>query len=370
MSRLLEQFIKRFAPWIGVLAVVIVVEAPAPGASIQELTRLRGQGQSVLQGFGLVTGLPGTGDSGEDLIVARPLAKLLESQGNPIESFDELAQSRSVAVVIVTCRIPESGAKVSDRYDVIVSAMNNPDSLAGGQLFLTPLRGPYPGQPVYAVAEGPLTIEDENNARARVRGGAQMIRDIDMTSIAPDGSLTLIIEPAVAGWTTAQLLADTINDHRLGLDQSTPPIANASDARSVRVRIPEPELQDPANFISDIMSIRFDPSLLSLPAVVRVNEREGVIVITGNVQISPVLITHKDLVITTVTPPPNPTEINPVVEQDRWSPLSTAADDVQTARLDDLLEAFKRLNVPIQDQIAIITQLERTGRLHAELIFD
>jgi len=370
MLQLLEKLVKRAAPWIGVIILILAFGAPAPGATIQELTRLKGQGESVLQGFGLVTGLPGTGDSGEDLMVARPLARMLESQGNPVESFDELAQARSVAVVVVTCRVPQSGAKVNDRFDVTVSALNNPESLQGGQLFLTPLRGPYPGHPVFAVAEGPLVIDDGNTSRARVRRGAQMIRDIDMTSIAGDGSITLIIEPSVAGWTTAQLLADTINDHRLGLDETAPPIAAASDERSVRVKIPQPEMADPANFIADIMGVRFDPSLLSLPAMVRVNEREGVIVVTGNVQISPVLITHKDLVITTVTPPPQPTEVNPQVDQERWSSLATSQNEVETARLDDLLGAFKRLNVPVEDQIAILTQLERTGRLHAELIFD
>jgi len=36
---------------------------------------------------------------------------------------------------------------------------------------------------------------------------------------------------------------------------------------------------------------------LDLPAQVIVNQRSGVIVITGDVEISPGLVTHKDLVI-------------------------------------------------------------------------
>jgi flagellar P-ring protein precursor FlgI len=352
------------------MALLAATSPRSIGATIQELVRLEGQGESVLQGFGLVTGLPGTGDSGEQLLVARPMAKMLEQMGAPVDSFEDLSESRSVAVVIVQCRIPETGAKKDDAFDVTVTAIHNPESLRGGQLFLAPLRGPYPGHPVFAVAEGALVVDADNPARAVVRGGARMIRDIDMTTIAPDGSVTLVIDPAFAGWSTAQLIANTINDHRLGLNASADRIARARDERTVHVRIPRTEIGDPANFLSDILSIRFDPSLLALPAMVRINERDGVIVVTGDVEISPVLITHEDLVITTVTPPQEGAPATPIVEQNRWSPLTTSEQAGDTARLEDLLRAFKQLNVPIDDQIAILAQLKRTGRLHAELIFD
>jgi len=352
----------------GALAVLAITSTAARATSVQELTRLSGQGQSVLQGIGLVIGLPGTGDSGEDLVVARPLAKLLENSGNPIGSFEELAQSRSVALVMVTCTIGESGAKPDDVFDVHVSALNNPESLAGGELFLTPLRGPLPGQGVFAVAQGPLVIEGGNVTRGRVRGGARMIRGIAAPSISRDGSITLIIHPNYAGWTTAQLLANTINQHRLGLEESGDRIASAVDDRTVRVQIPTADLADPANFIADILGVRFDPSLLDLPARVIVNEREGIITATGDVQISPTAVTHGNLLVTTVTPPIEGTPQAPLIEENRWSGLSTG--EREAGRLEDLLAAFEQLDVPVDDQIAILSVLHRTGRLHAELIID
>jgi len=337
-------------------------------ASVQELVRLKGQGESVLQGFGLVIGLPGTGDSGEDLLVARPLAQLLKAQGAPIESFEELSESRSVAVVVVTCTIPPEGARRDDKFDVTVSAINNPASLSGGQLFLTPLRGPYASQGVFAIAEGPIVIEGTNQARGLVRGGARMIEDIAMETVGRDGRVALMITPSKAGWTTAQLLASVINDHRVGLDRSAARIAMAVDERTVEVLIPDAERADPAAFLADILSVRFDPSLLTLPAKVVVNEREGVIVVTGEVEISPVVITHKDLVITTITPPVEPTPEFPQAEEARWTSLETNAGAAEAARLEDLLRAFKALDVSVDDQIAILTQLHASGRLHAELV--
>jgi len=337
---------------------------------VQELVRLKGQGESVLQGLGLVIGLPGTGDAGDDLIVARPLAKLLENSGNPIGGFDELANSRSVALVMVTARIDKAGARPDDAFDVTVTALNNPKSLAGGELFLAPLRAPLPPHEVYAIAQGPIVIEGDNEARGVVRGGARITREILTPTVAADGAVTLLINSNVAGWTTATLLTDVINQHRLGLDQVGEPIAHAVDERTVRVRIPTTDLRDPAGFIADILSVRFDPSLLDLPARVVVNEREGIIVLTGDVEISPTALTHGDLIITSVTPPPAgdadpaPAPTGP----SRWATLSTSRHAQETARLQDLLSAFKQLDVPVGDQIAILMQLHRTGALHAELI--
>ena len=346
--------------FILAVAGALGVSRSASAVSVQELTRLRGQGESILQGFGLVIGLPGTGDAGEDLVVARPLAKMLESQGAGVESFDELASARSVAVVVVTCVIPESGAKSDDRFDITVSAVNNPESLAGGELFLAPLRGPLPGQPVFAMAQGSVTLEGGNPTRGIVRGGARIVRDIDMNVVATNGSITLIVRPVFAGWTITQLLADTINQHRVGFDATAPEIAFALDARSVRVRIPDEELADPANFISDIISVEFDASLMDLPARVVINEREGVIVATGDARVSPMTISQGDLVVSTVTETETEEAVN----------VPSLASGEQDAKVEDLLAAFRELDVSIRDQIRILMELQRTGRLHAEVVID
>jgi len=338
------------------------------GASIKEIARLEGQGKSVLRGFGLVLGLPGTGDSADQLVVARPLAKLLENEGNPVANFEELAASRSVALVMVTCEVPSTGARADDQLDVFVSTINNASSIAQGRLFLAPLRGPLPGQGVFAFAEGPVIVEGLNLSTGRVRGGATVVRSIDMQSVSPDGTIQLVIDPAYAGWSTSQLLASIINQHRLGLEETGEELARAVTERVVRVRIPDVERPDPANFIADIMGIRFDASLLDLPARIIVNEREGAIVATGNVEIGPTLITYRDLVINTA--PPTPQGAAQVVQPSRWAAVQTAARPSEVARLQDLLAAFRQIDVSVDDQIAILNMLRRSGNLHAEIVVD
>ncbi len=356
------------APLLCALIVLFVGAGGAGAASVQEFARLAGQGETVLQGFGLVMGLPGTGDSGEDLVVARPLAELMRNQGAAVSSFEELSESKSVAIVMVTCVIPPEGARLDDKFDVIVTAINNPKSLKGGELFLTPLRGPLRNQSVYAIAQGPLEIEGENEARGRVSTGARMMKSIEMHTIAANGTISLIVKPEAAGWTTTQLLANVINDHRLGLDETAPDIARAVDERRVLVEIPQAELANPASFLSDVLSIRFDPSLLSLPAKVIVDARRGTIIVTADVEISPVIISHRNLVLTTVTPAIEPTDERPVVEQQRWARLGTQARPRDSARINDLINAFKQLDVAIEDQITILSKLHASGRLHAELV--
>lgn len=189
-----------------------------------------------------------------------------------------------------------------------------------------------------------------------------------MLTVTPEGTINLAIDPAYAGWSTAQLLASIINQHRLGLEETGEEIARAVSERVVRVRIPDVERPDPANFIADIMGIRFDASLLDLPARIVVNEREQAIVATGNVEIGPTLITYRDLVINTA--PPTPQGAAQVIQPSRWATVHTGARPNETARLQDLLQAFRQIDVSVDDQIAILNMLRRSGNLHAEIVVD
>lgn len=354
----------------GAIVALVVPTMPAAALGVKEMARLGGEGESTIWGLGFVTGLAGTGDSGDVLPMARQLAALLEKGGNPVPELAELSKTKNTAMVMVKCTIPKEGARRGDTLDVFVQAYHNASSLKGGQLFITPLQGPLPGQGVYAFADGPLVFEDESLTAARVRGGARISHDIAMNVVAPDGSITLVINPEYAGWSTSRLLAGAINSDREGLEESAVTIARALDERTVHVRIPDPELVNPANFIASVMEIQLDPSLLSLPARVVVNERRGTIVMTADVQISPSVISHNDLVITTLTPSRPPTPENPQIDRTRWTSMSTLTSERNQTRLKDLLEALKRLDVPVRDQIAILTKLHRAGSLHAELIVE
>jgi flagellar P-ring protein precursor FlgI len=357
---------------VALIAAVVALLAhtpPAAALSVQELARLKGQGESTVWGLGFVIGLPGTGDPSENLPLARQLAQVLENGGNPIPDIAELAKGKNIAMVMVTATIPKEGARRGDKIDVSVSTWHRAASLEGGRLFLTPLQGPLPGQGVFAFAEGPLVIEAGAKTSGVVRSAATLARDITMEVVQGD-EVALLVEPAYAGWTTTQLIASLINAERQGLDDRAEPIAFALDEREVRIKIPREEQADPANFIGSLMEMRLDPSLLALPARVIVNERKGTIVITGDAEISPAVISHRDMVITTLVPPREPTPEQPQVQRSHWASVGTIGEGPKAAKVQDLLNSLRTLDIPAEDQIAILSKLHKIGRLHAEFVVE
>lgn len=353
--------------------LLCILPLTARATDVQTLARIKGQGESVLRGVGLVVGLPGTGDSGKELAMSRPLSELLKNNGMPVATLRELAASRAVALVSVTCTISASGVLPDDRLDVSVSVLNSAKSLKGGRLYLTPLLGPRVGSDVYAFAEGAVDIEDEMIPTAgRVRVGARVVRST-REMLIEGGVFDLILEPYFAGWASATRVAASIDDqYRTDPQAQHASIASAVDDRTIRVSIPKSELPNRAAFVADVLSTPVNVALLGLAPQVVCNQRSGAIVVTGDVEISPGIITHKDLVITTTIPAPAPTAQDPLVTRTRWAQIGTdsSLSPTQNARLSDLLNAFKQLDIPVPDQISILQMLAKGGRLRARLIVD
>ena len=212
-----------------------------------------------------MVGLNGTGDSGSELVMARPLAEVLKKLGNPV-SLDDLASSKSVALVMVTCQIPREGGKTDDQYNVTLSVLNSAKSLEGGNLLISPLIA-RPGSPVYAFAQGIVTVPDENIPTvARIGRGAQLVRDINTTPRI-SGSFDLIIDASFSGFAATSTIASEINQQYLltanRLNQS---IATPIDARTIRVVVPMTEREQPLSFFGDIMQTDISNALRKLPA--------------------------------------------------------------------------------------------------------
>ena len=95
-------------------------------------------------------------------------------------------------------------------------------------------------------------------------------------------------------------------------------------------------------------------------ARVVVNTKSGTVVVTGEVEISPVVIAHKKLTVRVGDPlaPPEPERFR------AFGPKS----DPSRPQLDQLVEALNSLQVPTEDVIDILRELNRSGKLHAEFI--
>tara|TARA_E500000318_G_scaffold5598_2_gene5817 strand:+ start:142640 stop:143731 length:1092 start_codon:yes stop_codon:yes gene_type:complete len=358
---------RRIVNIILIVSLALIASPTHAGKTLREISRVKGQGASVIQGLGLVVGLNNTGDSAAELVMARPLAETLKNLGNPVP-VDDLSSGKSVALVMVSCRIPRDGAKSDDAYDVTISVLNSAKSLEGGRLLITPLVGPRRERVVYAFAEGDITIPDEDiPTSARVVRGAQMVRDINTTP-SINGSFDIIIDQGFSGLGAASTISAEINQqYLLTASSMNNAIATAVDGRTIRVLVPPTERARPAAFFGDIMQTDISSALRKLPAQVRCDTSTGIIVITGDVQVSPSVITHKDLRITT-TLPPLPGE--PVETTNEFTAIYAGDEQVDTMRLEDLIAAFDQLDIPPSEQINILKMLHDSGNLHAKLIID
>jgi flagellar P-ring protein precursor FlgI len=84
--------------------------------------------------------------------------------------------------------------------------------------------------------------------------------------------------------------------------------------------------------------------------------------------VSPVVISHKGLTISTIDPKPVATPRAPQVNRRDVVQMDPANQG--GAKLQDLALAFDQLKVPADDRIAIVKELHRTGKLHAKLIIN
>lgn len=353
------------------LAILALAAAPARATTVQDLVRIKGLERNVVQGMGIVVGLNGTGDNSKrSEVTARAYAEFFRNMQNEVVSPEELIKSDTYAIVNVTMEIPGTGAREGDRLDVTVDTIYNARSLAGGRLIVSVLYLPLPlnirGGPV-ATANGAIVIEGINPRSGVIRGGGQMMQDIFTNPLGPDGTVALVLHEQYAGYPNATTIAGAINDE-FAADGITD-VASVIDAQNVRIVLPEADRRRPAEFIATMLTIAVDPTLIQNEARIVINEKQGIILVTGNVEVGPVGIAHRGLTITTIAPPPVPTPEDPLLTVTRWTGIDTTDRNSRgSTKLLDLIKAFDQINVPVGDQIAIIYELKKTGALHAEIV--
>jgi flagellar P-ring protein FlgI len=335
---------------------------------LKNICRVKGQEENTLRGLGLVVGLSGTGEAGDGPTM-RALAQSMQNLGMPLApggkggaaSLEELRKIKNAALVMVTATVPATGARRGDQVDCYVSAING-KSLAGGRLAFAALQGPnLQDKRVYALCQGQVRIENPDMLTVGViHDGCQMEADL-FTPFYKDGYITLILDSNHANFQTADAIADAINSQvRESLNYSKESaatrdtdICQAIDAANIRVRIPDSYRDDPVKFASDILDTKLYEN--EPEARVVINPRAGSIVISGEVEIGNVVVSHKNIVI-----------------EAAGEPSFTALDVDQSnqPKLKQLVDQLNSLKVPTQDMIEIIEGIDRDGKLHGKLIVE
>lgn len=345
-------------------AAAAICGSPAHAAiTLKNICHVKGQEENTLQGMGLVVGLKGTGDSAGSLPSVRALAQAIQLLGTPVGKRGQLDLKddiKNVALVLVTATVPAAGARQGDKLDCTVSSIGGAKSLAGGQLFITALQGPrVDNDRVYAFAQGEIHLDDPKlPTSGKVFNGCRMEADF-FNPFIKDGKITLVLERNHADFEVAQSVAEAINDDP-GLHGPTGGRARALNQENIEVLIPPEYRDNPVSFVAQVLSLRM---LESQPVSrVVINERAGSIVISGDIEIGAVVITHKNMVIDTGN---GQTTGGPA---GHFVPVDTSANP--PAKLKALVETLNTLKVPTEDVIEIIKGLDRNGKLHGDLIIE
>ncbi|KTT75539.1 flagellar basal body P-ring protein FlgI [Sphingomonas endophytica] len=361
--------------FIALLALLASIPAAAPAHAdrIKDLGGFQGIRSNQLTGYGVVVGLPGTGDDNLEYTVqsvkavASRFGLQLPAGANP--------GLKNAAVVLITADLPPF-AKPGQKIDITVASMGKAKSLRGGALVLTPLLG-ADGQ-VYAMAQGNLAV---GGLGAEGADGSKIVVNIPSTGRIPEGATVeravatgfadspfLTYNLARADFTTAQNVAAAIN-RKLGFGT-----AQAIDAVSVAVRAPV-GADVRATLMSEIENL--DASTAEPSAKVIVNARTGTVVINSAVRLAPAAVTHGKLTVRI-------DESQRVSQPAPFSQGQTALENrsnVQVSeekkpmfllspgpKLADVVKAVNAIGASPADLVAILEALKEAGALKAELV--
>ena len=377
--------LERYARLIAVVPALACAAAfgwAAPGSAadtmrVKDLGKLHGWRDNALVGYGIVSGLAGTGDSPSNRTTRQALSNVF-SRFNLAVPADQV-QSRNVAVVMVEAALP-AFAREGDTLDVTVTSAGDARSLVGGSLLLTPLTG-ADGR-VHALAHGSLSVggyrydangnvvQKNHPTVGSVPNGATVELGVDAQASGPVQSVTFILKDP--DYTTASEVADAVNA-QLGTG-----LARARDASGVEVAVPERDRADLVRFVARLENVAVKPDRR---ARVVIDERSGTVVVGGDVRISRVAISHGDLKVSVknVYSASQPNGVSLPGSGVRTALITNTRIDVEEApgagyvgpgndTVADLVQSLAKLKINTRDMISILRAIKSAGALHAELV--
>ncbi|PID45634.1 MAG: flagellar biosynthesis protein FlgA [Proteobacteria bacterium] len=359
--------------------VLLTLSVQSDAARLKDIARLNGVRSNNLVGYGLVTGLNGTGDDmKKSLFTLQAVYNLMIRNGITIDpSKIDAIKVKNVAAVMVTADLPPF-AKPGSTIDVQVSSIGDASSLSGGTLLMTPLKGADGN--VYVVAQGSITngafafggkaakVQQNHPTVGRIANGGTIEKTVPV-SLGADGRLQYQLDNA--DFTTAIAVADKINDLH------GPKTASATDSGTICIIIPPKYQNDIVRFISGIESIHVSPDST---ARVVINERTGTIVMGKDVKLSKVAVSHGNLSLI-IDERQEVSQPNPFTDQGQTVPTDrtdvalveeegqlTVLDVNQGVSIGEIATALNAIGATPRDLIAIFQAIKAAGSMQGELI--
>ena len=333
---------------------------------LKDIARVAGSREYQILGYGLVTGLDGTGD--KTPMSLEMVRGMLKNMGMELDK--NAVQSKNCAAVVVTGMIPPYG-KAGESFDVVVSSIGDSKSLQGGVLLPVLMKGG--DSQVYAVAQGNISIggfqagtgagagaaagaaaQQKNHLTVgRVPNGAIQEREVGDT-FGKGGIFNLVLQgkDAVLSRSVKEAIERKYGDGWVR-------IVNPG---TLEVKIPESFRDDPVSFAAGIEDL---PLSIEAPNRVVINERTGTIIVGNQVRVGKVVISQGGLRIEVGGNKTKQAQATPGQKQETIKGSLIAIQGETT--VDDLVSAMNAVGATPKDIIAIFQAVEAAGALHGEL---
>ena len=360
-------------------------KAQGRAVKIQDLVDVLGDEPVKLNGFGVVSGLNATGDTGDAAIDL--LLRVARDQ-NIIINQDQI-EAGNLAVVSISAVVDP----YEKTFDVAVKSISNATSLQNGFLEASTL-SPIGSNEVYALASGAVALgaryfaaQGNNDPAQGVVGGTssvtighptmgfvitggELVKEIP-THRVKNGSLILSIE--YPNNRTATNIANVINRYMNGINIHAQP----TNASTVTINLPKVYETHPGKLTRLIADIGDLPTSVARTAVITIDQGAGVIAMTEGVKMEPGSIAIAGLTVTVSS------DITPVTRQGYFDGETSFVDtpELEVAQdtanfltlpagtdLRQVQETLNALKLTPTSIISVFTAMHEAGMIHADLI--
>ncbi len=366
---------------IVMMLMLLCMPQSVRAEKIGALVTILGAEPIHVEGIGVVTGLAGTGDKSA---AARKALKIYLDKSQLAVDLKDL-ESQSVALVRIDAEIP-AFKRPGQKIPVRVTAIGDAQSLAGGVLLMSPLSVTPDGE-AYVWASGRIIIgggtantthPTSGTIPANKEGGGQVVKVMTADIVEADHTFRLNLNRFSLADTAA--IARRINDddalnpgrgEQIGFTESEKgtKIAWAVPGQVI-VRIPDSKLDQQVEFISRVLELNV---AVERPARVLINHQTNTVVITGEVRVDPVAISHNNLTVTlspSASALPGSPQRKYTLDDKTERKLIELDGYGQAPNLRSLINTLNAMRTSTRDIIVIMEKLKNAGALHGELIVE
>jgi flagellar P-ring protein FlgI len=307
-----------------------------------------------LVGYGIVTGLSGTGDNTSS---GRNSQQTVQSVANLLRRFDvivppELLRTRNVAAVLVTAEVSPY-LRPGGRFETQVASVGDARSLRGGVLWMTPLIAEVGGKPL-ATAQGILLVDEGDGFRRRVITGVTSARiptggvvEVDLPRPEFAASTRLILrEPDIGVASRIATLIDSV----VGAGS-----AKVEDPGAITLTLTDSAGGGLAASLSRIRDLKVP---IARVARIVIDQRQGTVVAGGDLTLGPGVVSVAGVTLSIGPPPADTTQ-----QEARGTVHVPTGATVQ-----QLASALSAVRTPPQQVAQIFEALRQVGAISAEVV--